>query len=61
MWTKDVLAHVIIKHIPSSSVSVTLVTEMVLTFKNIEKLYMCNMDTLGSSSIGLIIKVSSVA
>ena len=53
--------HVIVKRIPKLSISVTLVTEMVLNCKNIEKLYMCNMDTLGSITIGLIIKVSSVA
>ena len=48
-----------VKRIPNLSISVTLVTEMVVTCKNIEKLYMCNMDTLGSISIGLIIKVST--
>ena len=50
-----------VKRIPNLSINVTLVTEMVLNYKNIEKLYMCNMNTLGSISIGLIIKVSTAA
>ena len=51
----------IIKYMSNLSISVTLVAEMVLNCKNIEKLYMCNLETLESINIGLVIKVSSMA